>query len=190
MVCSRQFWRDAELKLSGTLAFGRLFFPSRPAAITWLVIAGTIREAIQSFVRRPFAHVGEEISEIAPALANANSSTAVSVIGYMISIRTALNHCRPRFVSVAFGFRFPCCMTMFLQDVFVAKLEDFRDKATTAFSGFLCELIAKYDCFFSAIAAANPSRATSLIARGFCQNHKLPESLTDQLKGRTHWRII
>lgn len=73
-----------------------LFSASGPAAILWRVWTVVVNALNSVLVRRPFAHIGEEVfKRIAPAVANKNSPTAPICKAVVIRVVAALLDAAP-----------------------------------------------------------------------------------------------
>lgn len=72
-----------------------LLLRRRPAAILRRVVAIAV-QPVQRVARRPLAHVGKEVLKGSPAVADADSTPAISRVAIAPRPRAAINHRSPR----------------------------------------------------------------------------------------------
>jgi hypothetical protein len=74
-----------------------LFSAGRPLAVAFFVVAIVVFP-IERLSGRPFPHVGEEVYEGKPSLANRDPAPAVPAKGFMVCACATINHARPRMI--------------------------------------------------------------------------------------------
>jgi len=158
-----------------------LFGRGGPTAIR-LAIGTVVIYAVKRMGRawaRPHILV-ECLKAIKPFSANSNATAPISLIRWVVWIRTALFHGIP---TTIFGSVMPT-MLQASQTAFT-KLSH----QTTATSGKIAYQISSiYNSFLSAITAASPQCDGS--PRNSGDSHKLPKSLTRQINKLSHITII
>ena len=78
-------------KIPVVALIGILSFSVRPAAITWVIVAGIV-DAIQGLTFRLFSHILVEVHKSLPAVADANAAPAVVFESSMVRVLAALFH--------------------------------------------------------------------------------------------------
>ena len=87
------------------MAVVRLLFSGRPTAIRRLIISVVVL-SVDGVSFGPRSHVGEEIQEHSPSLANGYSPTSVSGIVAGIWVQAAFSHRHPNLVFRRFSDSF------------------------------------------------------------------------------------
>lgn len=124
-----------------------LLFGGRPSAILWSIRAVVV-DTVKRHPARRMPHVGEEIGELKPSLANGDASPAVTGVGGVIRIDAATDHLAPAVVNAA------ASQSMLLVR---ARLNYFALQASARFRMASRQIRLGDDRRIPAITAAKPS---------------------------------
>jgi len=142
-----------------------------PLAVIRLIVS-VIVNAVKRETRRLFAHIGEEVSEVTPAITYFDPTATVTQPMIVVRISAALNHRRPCHV--------------FNASVINERMAMFKaNLATTTFRVTTAKIISLSDRLLATITKATPKR---FLAPFTCwlKSYQYPETLSGQIKFSCH----